>query len=97
MARATLKSGDRFVSAQNDEDGQDWELRAATTERLAWEEFTLVDPDTQAPLSCVQVLEQLQQSEVKLAFRTFHERYVTAIGARQGLGVQGGNHRTGQV
>ena len=45
--KAALQIFDRFVSALNDEDDRNWELRAVATERLAWEEFTLVNPDTQ--------------------------------------------------
>lgn len=77
--KTALQIFDRFVSALNDEDDRNWELRAVA-ERLAWEEFTLVNPDTQASLPCVQALKQLQQSEVRLAFRTFHNRFATAMG-----------------
>ena len=78
--KAALQIFDRFVSALNDEDDRNWELRAVATERLAWEEFTLLNPDTQKELPCNQALEQLKRGEVSLAFRTFHNRFVTAMG-----------------
>jgi len=83
--KIALRILDRFVSALNDEDDRNWELRAVATERLAWEEFTLIHPDTQDSWPCIQVLGQLQQGEVSLAFQTVHEkdgknRFVTAMG-----------------
>jgi len=78
--KAALQIADRFVSALNDEPGRNWELRVEVVERLAWEEFALVDPDTRDPLHCVEVLKQLRQGEVRLAFQTFHGRFVTALG-----------------
>jgi hypothetical protein len=78
--KIALQIFDKFVSALNDEDDRNWELRAVATERLAWEEFTLLNPDTQKELPCNQALEQLKRGEVSLAFRTFHNRFVTAMG-----------------
>ena len=81
--KVALQFFKRFVSALNNEGKRNWELRAGAPERLAWEEFTLVDPDTRDPLHCVEVLKQLQQGEVRLAFQTSHGKFVTAFGQDQ--------------
>ena len=79
--KVALQFSNRFVSALNDEPGRNWELGAEAVERLAWEEFWLFNPDNQDPLHCIEVLEQLEQSEVRLAFKTFHGKFVDHVRA----------------
>ena len=83
MIKSRFRLFNRFVSALNNERDWNWELRAVAPERLAWEEFTLHDPDTRDPLHCVEVLKRLQQGEVRLAFQTSHGKFVTAFGQDQ--------------
>jgi hypothetical protein len=67
----------------------DWILRAETSHRLAYEEFTLAEPNTweQLPctaveqLPCLEMFKRLDAGEVKIALKTHHNRYVTAQGA----------------
>ena len=76
----------RYVSAMGEDWG--WILRAETGDRLAYEEFTVVEPDTweQLPcqeveqLPCQEMFKRLEAGEVKIALKTCHNRYVTAMG-----------------
>ena len=76
----------RYVTAMGG-DG-DWILRAETSDRLSYEEFTVVQPDTweQLPcqeveqLPCPEMFKRLETGEVKIALKTHHSRYVTAMG-----------------
>jgi hypothetical protein len=74
-----------YVTAQHED--LDWILRAQTSHRLAYEEFSLVEPITWEQLPCTEVqqlpcldmFERLEAGEVKIALRTYHNRYVTAL------------------
>lgn len=74
-----------YVTATDDFDEAtgirtDWVLMAHTGKRLAWEEFTLFDADTSKQLSCWKVSHRLRRDEeVKIALKTAHNRYVTAM------------------
>ena len=77
-----------YVAAQGKHQGEqwDWIIRAETSDRKGYEEFTLVEPDTWEqlpctevqPLPCLDMFERLQAGEVRIALRTYHSRYVTA-------------------
>lgn len=69
----------RYVTAMGAD--RDWMLRAETSDRLAWEEFTLLDADTGEQLPCLEAFELFGQGEVGIALKTHHGRYVTAMGA----------------
>lgn len=79
---AAFRFGDRFVSARDNADSRDWELRAEVTQLEAWEKFQLFDPDTRNLLPCRQVLRRLylDGDGVSLALKTAHRRWVTAMG-----------------
>jgi len=60
---------DRYVTAEDDtaeDEKKDWVLRAETTEIRAWEEFTPI---------------LIYSDSGKVAFKTYHDRYVTAMDA----------------
>jgi hypothetical protein len=77
---------DRYVTAMGGD--WDWILRAETRDRLAYEEFIVVQPDTweRLPcheveqLPCLEMFKRLEAGEVKIALKTYHNRYVTAMG-----------------
>ncbi|HSN76304.1 MAG TPA: CHAT domain-containing protein [Anaerolineae bacterium] len=71
--RAVLRTDhDRYVTAMDDSDDWYWVLRAETERLGASESFTLLDAQTKKDLTCSDVVKQLTQSEVSVAFLTAH-------------------------
>jgi hypothetical protein len=69
----------RYITAMDGGWDPSWVLRAETASLNDWEKLTLIDPQTGQPLQCQDVLAQLGQGSVVVAFKTFHNRYVTAM------------------
>jgi hypothetical protein len=70
----------RYVTALDDEGPRDWVLRAETKTLGDWEKFMPVNAETQEALSGWEVSGLLAQGNVKeVAFKTHHDRYVTAV------------------
>jgi hypothetical protein len=74
----------RYVTVMGADD--EWRLRGSGAELTECAEFTLYDVDTRGLLPCLEVLELLEQSEVKIALQTCRKndegdknRYVTAM------------------
>lgn len=75
---------DRFVTATDGQLDGNWVLRAETRDRLAWEEFTLVEAESGEELPCAEVFKQLEQEDVRIALKTCHGRFVTAMDDQPG-------------
>lgn len=73
---------DRYVTAMGAD--RDWVLRAETAELKDWEKFTLVEADTGEQLPCLEAFKLFGQDSVRIAFKTHHDRYVTAMDDQPG-------------
>jgi tetratricopeptide (TPR) repeat protein len=68
----------RYVTAVKR--NRDWVLRAETNVLKDWEKFTLVEPETEQEMSSSDMFKLLKQkSSIRIALKTRHNRYVTAM------------------
>ena len=73
---------DGYVTAMGAD--RDWVLRAETTELKDWEKFTLVEADTGEQLPCLEAFKLFGQDSVRVALKTHHDRFVTAMNDQPG-------------